>query len=256
MVNIGGLSLDIPWASWMGQFQVFMIYGIGSLIALGLIVWIALGVSKKKTFVTPIKLYRINESNGEVVREIQGIMGGKVKNNKGVWTFKMIFPKQFKKIDLGYMPDFGLQERDGSLCFSALGDSTILQQCTRKVITEEVEIIGLSENEINEYKQKLWAAIENDHKDKSVEDKLEIFNFNLEQFMKENKSIKKINKLLIRPMTNDVKTKTINDLHDARTLFDKPKITVMGMFILGLLILGVMHLISLYLQTKIRCPTP
>lgn len=255
MANIGGFSLDIPWAAWLGQFQTFMIFGIGSLIALGLVIWIALLVQKKKVFVTPVTLYRINESNGEVVREITGIVGGKVKTSKGVATFKMIFPKQSKKVDLGYMPDFGFQERDGRLCFSALGDSTVMQQCTRKVITEEVITNQITEQELNDYKEKLYQIILSEHKDKTPEQQLEIFNYNLNKYITEYKSVTTSRKLLIKPMNNDIKTKTINDLHDARTLFDKPKITVMGMFILGLIILGVMHLISLYIQTKIRCPT-
>jgi len=65
-----------------------------------------------------------------------------------------------------------------------------------------------------------------------------------------------IYKLLIEPIPTDTKTTTYNNLQNTRELMDMKKITAFGITILGFVIMVIAHLISLYIQTKIKCGTP
>jgi hypothetical protein len=63
-------------------------------------------------------------------------------------------------------------------------------------------------------------------------------------------------KLLIEPIPTDTKTTTYNNLQSTRELMDIKKMTAWGISIVAFICMLVAHLISLYIQTKIRCPTP
>jgi hypothetical protein len=62
--------------------------------------------------------------------------------------------------------------------------------------------------------------------------------------------------LLVKPVPTDIKTVTINNLRSWKEVLDKSKLTAFTIAIAAFLIMVVAHLISLYIQTKIRCPTP
>ena len=63
-----------------------------------------------------------------------------------------------------------------------------------------------------------------------------------------------IQKLLIEPIPTDIKTVTFNNLNAAKEVLDMKKLTAYGITILGFVIMVIAHLISLYIQTKIKCP--
>jgi len=63
-------------------------------------------------------------------------------------------------------------------------------------------------------------------------------------------------KLLIEPIPTDTKTTTYNNLQATRELMDIKKLTAWGISIIAFIVMVVAHLISLFIQTKIKCPTP
>lgn len=71
---------------------------------------------------------------------------------------------------------------------------------------------------------------------------------------KEEKFVKYSN--LIKPIPTDTKTTTYNNLQSTRDLLDAKKMTAWGISILAFVIMVVAHLISLFIQTKIKCSTP
>ena len=60
--------------------------------------------------------------------------------------------------------------------------------------------------------------------------------------------------LLIKPIPTDIKTVTVNNLQNWKQVLDKNKLTDFGIAIGGFIIMVIAHLISLYIQTKIKCP--
>lgn len=62
--------------------------------------------------------------------------------------------------------------------------------------------------------------------------------------------------LLIEPIPTDVKTVTYNNMMGVRSLIDAKKLTAFGITIIGFIIMVIAHLVSLWIQTKIRCGTP
>jgi hypothetical protein len=63
-------------------------------------------------------------------------------------------------------------------------------------------------------------------------------------------------KLIVEPIPTDTKTTTYNNLQNTRELMDLKKMTVYGISIVAIIIMVIVHLISLFIQTRIRCPTP
>lgn len=61
-------------------------------------------------------------------------------------------------------------------------------------------------------------------------------------------------KLLIEPIPTDTKTTTYNNLQNTRELMDMKKLTAWGVSIIAFIIMVIAHLVSLYIQTKIKCP--
>jgi hypothetical protein len=62
--------------------------------------------------------------------------------------------------------------------------------------------------------------------------------------------------LLLKPIPTEIKTKTINDMLGWRAILDKNKLSAWTITIVGFVIMVIAHLISLYIQTKIKCGVP
>lgn len=62
--------------------------------------------------------------------------------------------------------------------------------------------------------------------------------------------------LLMKPVPREIKQVTINSIKNWRDTIDKSKLTAFGIAIGAFIIMVIAHLISLYIQTRIRCPTP
>lgn len=194
--------------------QQTLFYGAFGLVAIALIVWFVWDRKQKKTFVTPVTLYKLRADGG--FKEYPNLLGGVVKLGSGVKDFKIKMPKQMAKHSLGYMPDFSLASADDRLCFVQHGDGTMWQQCNKRLVTYQ-DIEKTDENG--------------------------------EQYIERYS-------LLIEPIPTDVKTATINNIHDVRNMLDKNRLTAYGITILGFVIMVIAHLISLWIHTKVKCNLP
>ena len=152
-----------------------------------------------------------------------GLKGGKFINNSGVWDFKIKIPKQRRKKELGYMPNFSKADSDGTLHFITSGDGTIWLQ-----VDEKLSITG------KEQERGADGTLLYDKEGKPL--------------MIDSYS------LIINPVRTDVKQSTVNSLRNWREMVSKNKLTVFGIAIGAFLIMVIAHLISLYIQTKIKCP--
>lgn len=56
--------------------------------------------------------------------------------------------------------------------------------------------------------------------------------------------------LLVTPIPTDVKTATINKIHEVRAMMDKSKLTALAIGFASFVILGIVHVIFLYIQHK------
>jgi hypothetical protein len=144
------------------------------------------------------------------------LMGGVVQGRNGIRDFMIKIPGVAKKKSLGYIPDFSLADSSDRISFLQEGDSTNWQQ-----IREELVQDRLVEYEDTEGKKSYYTE-----------------------------------KLLLEPIPTDTKTTTYNNMQQTRDLLDLKKMTAFGITIIGFIIMVVAHLISLYIQTKIRCGTP
>jgi len=61
--------------------------------------------------------------------------------------------------------------------------------------------------------------------------------------------------LISTPVPRETKQATVNSLKNWRETVDKNKLTAFGIAIGAFIIMVIAHLISLFIQTKIRCPT-
>ena len=62
--------------------------------------------------------------------------------------------------------------------------------------------------------------------------------------------------LMKEPITRETKQVTINSIKNWRDTVDKSKLTAFGIAIGAFIIMVIAHLISLYIQTRIKCGTP
>jgi len=62
--------------------------------------------------------------------------------------------------------------------------------------------------------------------------------------------------LLMKPVSREIKQVTVNSIKNWRDTIDKSKLTAFGIAIGAFIIMVIAHLISLFIQTRIRCPTP
>jgi hypothetical protein len=147
-------------------------------------------------------------------RTVYGLKGAKFINRSGVWDFKVKTPRQMRAKELGLVPDYSLADADGTLHFITAGDGTVWQQLKETIKTKEL--------------------IFKDEKGK-------------QQRMYEHSSI-------MDPVDTDVKQATVNSLKNWAEIVDKKKITIFSIGLGMFLIMVIAHLISLYIQAKLRCP--
>ena len=221
MVNIAGYEIKLGSAGIINTLLSFF-WGFMIILIVGIIGFFVYKKYKNKTFFTnPITLTMYYE-NGTKKRKT-GLRGGKFINNAGIWDFKIQIPKQRKKKELGYMPDFSKADNDGTLHFITSGDGTIWLQVIEKLNNCGKEQARGSDGKL-------------------------LFNDNNTPIMIDSYE------LLIQPVRTDVKQATVNSLKNWREMISKNKLTAFGIAIGAFLIMVIAHLISLYIQTKIKCP--
>lgn len=214
MVSIGGLNLTIP----TGTITNIISYGFwGIIILIGVALLSFLGYrwfKNKVTYTDSVTLTRIMDNGTE--KTIYGLRGGKYVGRQGAWEYKIKVPKQRKAKDLGYMPDFSKADADGSLHFVTCGDGTYWQQAEQRTVLKDIK----------------------------------------EELDEDGKVIKKYEyELLKRPMMgSDEKNIMIKDIKNWRDVVAKNKVTAFAIGLGMFLIMVIAHLISLYIQTKIKCP--
>lgn len=141
------------------------------------------------------------------------LRGGIVMGRNGIRDFKVKIPGSFKKKALGYIPDFSLAGIDDRISFLQEGDQTNWQQTREELVIDK--IVEYEDEEGNK-QQALY-------------------------------------KLLIEPIPTDTKTTTYNNMQQTKDLLDMKKLTAFGITIIGFIIMVVAHLVSLYIQTRIKC---
>jgi hypothetical protein len=222
-MKVGNYDIKMPFSlGGIGGMFSSLFWGFMILLIVGIIIyWIYKGYKNKAFYVNPIDL-TIYYSNG-TKKTKSGMKGGKYINSSGVWDFKVKIPKQFQTKQLGYMPDFSKADSDGTLHFITSGDGTIWLQ-----VEEKLNIAG-----------KEQARDEN----------------GVLLFDEQNKPLMiDTYKLLLNPVRTDVKIATVNSLKNWAEMVNKNKLTVFGIALGAFLIMVIAHLISLYIQTKIKCP--
>jgi hypothetical protein len=209
-MNIAGYNINMPDVNWAGTIQTTAMWGIIGIGIIALGIWWYYSSKDKKALKYPVTL-RVRRSNGTKVR--YDLRGGVFAGKNGIKDFMVKFPKQMKKFNLGYMPDFSLADSNDRLSFLQEGDATSWQQIKEELITEKT-IIDENGKELGIYK------------------------------------------LLLEPIPTDTKTTTYNNLQNTRELMDAKKLTAWGISIVAFIVMVVAHLISLYIQTKVKCGTP
>lgn len=216
--SIGGsgfVSKMLP-SGWGLQGMVGnILIGVGLMILIGGLGWWGFSVAKNKaTYTNKLTLSQYYENGTK--RTITGLMGGKFTNKSGVLDFKIKIPKQWKKKELGYTPDFSLADSDGTLHFVTFGDGSIWQQVHHQLVEkEEVEVM-------------------------TADGKIKVMTY----------------QLIIKPVRTDVKTVTVNSMSQFRQTImnNKDKAVIFAIGFGFFFITVIAHLISLYIQTKIKCP--
>jgi len=192
----------------MGTTLTAAFWGILIFLVVGIFGWFMYRGYKNKTFyTTPITLTYLYDNGTQ--KDRHDLKGGKFVNSRGVWDFKILVPKQRRRKELGYTPDFSKADSDGRICFITSGDGTLWQQYEKKIISKEIK-----------------------RDDGGLEYEVD---------------------LLIKPVPTDIKTVTVNSIKNWRETVDKAKLTAYGIAIGAFIIMVIAHLISLYIQTKIKC---
>lgn len=227
----------------------FGIMLVVTVICVGIIFWIR----NKKIYSMPVRLIR-SLDNG-VKREMNGLKGGKVRKN-GVFTFLVKIPWSFKKHDLGYMPDMTKTDGDNRLVFMSVGDGTLWQQVEEKIISKEKMVIQVTPEEIEIQRQAIhdYVFSNEKYKNKSDKEKQKIIDASIDDWIKKNKEKTIEYDLIMKPIKTEVKTSTLNSMKNWREVLDKNKVKVFTIAIGAFIIMVIAHLVSLYIQTKIRCP--
>jgi hypothetical protein len=214
MVSIGGMNVGL------GSFNWGAVGSIVGGVLWGILIFVVVGIifyvvykGYRNKVVFNVPITLTLILENGTKKERADIKGGKSVNKNNVWDFKVKIPKVRGDKMLGYMPDFSKADADGRLHFITFGDGTLWQQYESKFDTENYRF-----------------------KDKFGEEKTAV----------------RIKNLMI-PTPNDVKQATINSIKNWRDLVDKQKLTAFGIAIGAFIIMVIAHLISLYVQTKIKC---
>lgn len=228
----------------------------GVLLILGTIITlIVLWVRDRKLYNMPVRLIRILENGTK--KELNGLRGGKVRV-KGVFTFKVKMPGKWKKHDVGYIPDFSKTDGDNRLVFISVGDGTLWQQCSERIETKEKVVIKLSPEDIQRARKNIEEHINSNESLQKLkeEEKKEIIENYLKKFVDENKEKIYENDLIMTPIKTEVKTATVNSLKSWKEIFERNKMKAFTIAIGAFLLMVVAHLVSLFIQTKIKCGVP
>jgi len=221
MVQVGNFNINFGSGSWLtvvkGVFWGGLVF-----ILIAVFLFLAYRYFKNKAFYRNPVTLTMYYDNGTKKRNV-GLKGGKFINSSGVWDFKVSIPKQLRKKELGYMPDFSKADSDGTLHFITSGDGTIWLQ-----VAEKLSVSG---------KQQARDADGKLLKNQDGTPKM------IDNYI-----------LFINPVRTDVKQSTVNSLRNWREMVSKQKLTAFGIAIGAFLIMVIAHLISLYIQTKIKCP--
>ena len=214
MVSIGGMNIGGGSFNWGAVGNI-----VGSVL-LGILAFSLIGLvgyvlyrSYRNKVVFNVPITLTLILENGTKKERADIKGGKSVNRNNVWDFKVKIPKVRGDKMLGYMPDFSKADADGRLHFITFGDGTLWQQYESKFDTENYVYIDKFGNK---------------------------------------QSAVKIKNIMV-PTPNDVKQATINSIKNWRDLVDKQKLTAFGIAIGAFIIMVIAHLISLYIQTKVKC---
>ena len=259
-----------------GVFSKSFVIGFWSLVVLGILFTLFIWIKNKRTYKTPVTLVILEQNN--TYKEQTNLIGGVFKKRSGIRDFKIKIPRQFAKKWLGYTPDFSLADSGGRLSFLRVGDGTVWQQLNRNLIlnkdieqkVEEVWYKNKSTNEefnLNDLQEDIKNNLEQITKEdeETKKDKVifkfiptqkeyvlidELINENYETFNKE--VLKKIvnYSLISEPIPTDVKTVTINNIHDAQNILEKNKLTAWSIGIGAFVIMALTQIIFIYLTNK------
>lgn len=213
-MNIGGMNVGL------GNFNWKTVGSITGSVLIGIGIMLVVGIiiyfvyrAYRTRVVFNVPITLTLILENGTKKERADILGGKTINRNNVWDFKVKIPKVKGEKLLGFMPDFSKADADGRLHFITFGDGTLWQQYESKFDLEET--------------------------------------FYIDKFGIKQKVIK-IKNLMV-PTPNDVKQATINSIRNWRELVDKQKLTAFGIAIGAFIIMVIAHLISLYIQTKVKC---
>jgi len=173
------------------------------------------GWKNKTLYVYPITLTHLYDNGTQ--KDRHDLRGGKFLNKRNVWDFKIKIPRQRAGKELGFMPDFSKADSDGRICFITSGDGTTWQQYEKIIQSVEIKV------EPYQDEKGKWH-------DRQV-----------------------VYQMLVKPVPIEDKIFTVNSIKSWRETVDKSKITTIGLVIGGFIIMVIAHLISLYIQTKIKC---
>lgn len=221
-MQIGNFNTDSLFGGIGGTVSTMLYWGFWSIIilaAVGVIGYFVYRGWKNKTlYIYPVTLTHIYDNGTQ--KDNHNLRGGKFLNKRNVWDFKILIPNTRGAKELGFMPDFSKADSDGRICFITSGDGTTWQQYEKKII--------------------------------AVEEKVEPYYD--EHNKLQNKKV--IYQLLVKPVPIEDKIFTVNSIKSWRETVDKSRITTIGLVIGGFIIMVLAHLISLYVQTKIKCGVP
>jgi hypothetical protein len=216
-MNIAGMEFNMP-----GFLSGFSLSGIMSGIMVGIIVLAIVGVLgyfgwswfNNKANYNTPCTLTIKMDNG-TKKNVYGLKGGKYTNKSGTIDFRVKVPGVMKTKELGFIPDMSKADADGTIHFITTGDNIIWQQLEHQLITKEVKQYLDEENK-------------------------ELLTYEYE--------------LLVKPIRADVKTTTVNSIRSFGEMVNKNKMAAFTIAMGAFVIMVIAHLISLYIQTKIKCP--
>ena len=174
-------------------------------------VWI--WIKGKLKYKTPITAIIPKENGG--FKQITNLKGGLVKTRKGIVDFEIKLPKKLKKKRLGYMPDLSLAGADDRLTFLVVGDGMVWQQCKQTLIEDG--------------KTKVQVKNEDTGKIETIEVPY---------------------KLVIEPIPTDIKTITINNIHNVENLLEANKLKATTIAIGAFILMVLIHALFLFLTTN------
>lgn len=217
-----GQSLGGIFGNSLNMFKGFDFVGAifwttMTLVGTAVLGWLIYSWFKSRALYTnPVTLTKILDNGTQ--KDFHGLAGG-VFWNKGIKDFKIKIPRAKPHV-LGFIPDFSKADVDGRLHFITSGDGTTWQQYEKKWVLKE-PLLG-PDGEILK------------------DDNGNIFEYDL------------INK----PVSREVKQTTINSIKNWRDTVDKQKLTAWSIAIGAFVIMTIAHLVSLYIQTRIKCGVP